>query len=460
MLLCCVGLAAQARADEVYEREPINYVGAPANDPVARLQQRLERGEAKLQHNEANGYLSSLLEHLKIPASSQTLVFSKTSFQRDRITPGNPRALYFDDDTYVGWVPGGDVLELASTDPELGTVFYTLDQRKPGAQPAPGGAKQQSPPLVRQNASCLQCHGSSMTRDVPGLLLRSVYPDAAGQPVLSAGTFLTTQESPFAERWGGWYVTGSHGRQRHMGNVFVRTTDAQAGVGTDGRSFAGFHDVIDPEAGFNVTDLSGRFDTSAYPRPGSDVVALMVLAHQAQMHNLLTRANYQTRLALRDEAAMNESLGQPSKEHSQTTLNRIRDAGEPLVRYMLFCDEAPLGKVEGAGEFDKDFEARGPRDQQGRSLRDLDLKRRLFKYPCSYLIYSEQFDALPGPVKDYLYRRLWDVLNGRDDGGGDGGDFSHLSGAAGRGIIEILLETKKGLPDYWGAPKQGPGDSE
>ena len=184
-LLCCALVATPARADEIYEREPINYFGAPARDPVARLQQRLERGEAKLERNEANGYLSSLLEQLKIPASSQTLVFTTTSFQRDRITPATPRALYFDDDTYVGWVPGGDVLELASTDPELGTVFYTRDQRKPEARIEAGGPKEQSPQLVRQNASCLQCHGSSMTRDVPGLLLRSVYSDASGQPVLS-----------------------------------------------------------------------------------------------------------------------------------------------------------------------------------------------------------------------------------------------------------------------------------
>ena len=462
-LICCAFLATPARADEIYEREPINYFGAAARDPVARLQQALERGEAKLERNEANGYLSSLLEQLKIPASSQTLVFTKTSFQRDRITPANPRALYFDDDTYVGWVPGGDVLELASTDPELGTVFYTLDQRKPEARIEAGGPKEQSPQLVRQNASCLQCHGSSMTRDVPGLLLRSVYSDASGQPVLSAGTFLTTQESPFAQRWGGWYVTGSHGRQRHMGNVFVGGAGASGvansglagsgGGGSDGRASSDSPDLIDADAGANVTDLSGKFDVSAYPRPGSDVVALMVLAHQAQMHNLLTRANYQTRLALRDEAAMNESLGRSGGGHSQTTLSRVKDAGEPLVRYMLFCDEAPLGKVEGSGEFDRDFEARGPRDRQGRSLRELDLKRRMFKYPLSYLIYSEQFDALPGPVKDYVYRRLWDVLNGRGDGGGDGADFSHLSGATGAAIIEILRDTKKGLPAYWGSPK-------
>jgi hypothetical protein len=225
-----------------------------------------------------------------------------------------------------------------------------------------------------------------------------------------------------------------------MGNVVVRENSAGGAATPDA--------LIDVESGANLKSLSGKFDTSAYLGGGeSDVVALMVFAHQAQMHNLLTRANYQTRFALRDEAAMNESLGRTAEPRSAATLSRIKDAGEPLVRYMLFCDEAPLGKLEGAGQFDEDFESRGPRDRQGRSLRELDLNRRLYRYPCSYLIYSAQFDALPAPVRDYVYRRLWDVLNGSDSSG----DFSHLTSATRRAVLEILLDTKKGLPDYWKA---------
>ena len=447
LVTCCV-LATAARADEPYEHAPINYLSATAKDPVARLQTRLDRGELKLEYDAKTGYLASVLRQLNIPKSSQTLVFSKTSFQRDRISPTHPRALYFDDDTYVGWVGGGDVLEVASTDPDLGTVFYTLEQHHDAAA---GNTPAAAPRFVRQTYSCLQCHGSTMTRDVPGLLIRSVYPDSDGQPVLSAGTFLTTQQSPFAERWGGWYVTGSHGRQRHMGNVVVK--EGKAGTSSSGASAEA---LLDVEAGANLADLSGKFDTSAYLAGTSDVVALMVFTHQAQTHNLITRANYQTRVALRDEEAMNESLGRPggaagaAAAHSESTLNRVKDAGEPLVRHMLFCDEAPLGKIEGAGEFDREFESRGPRDSRGRSLRELDLKRRLFRYPCSYLIYSAQFDALPGPVKDYVYRRLWDVLSGADPGS----DFSHLTESTRRAIVEILLETKPGLPAYWKKPAE------
>jgi hypothetical protein len=419
-------LSPVARAQATYEHEPINYLSAPVSDPVAQLQKRVDAGTAKLEFDKANGYLASLLKELKVPVSSQGLVFSKTSFQRDRISPSNPRALYFNDDTYVGYVPGGDVIELASTDPNLGTVFYTLDQRKRDCA---------APTFVRQTYNCLQCHASGQTRDVPGLMIRSIYPDSSGQPLLSAGTFVTTQQSPLSERWGGWYVTGQHGRQRHMGNVTVIAAAVDASPAK----------LLDTEAGANLADLSGKFDTSAYLTGGSDVAALMVFAHQAQMHNLLTRANYQTRLALRDEAAMNQSLGRPADQHSETTLARIKDAGDPLVRYMLFCDEAALGKLEGCDQFQNQFEAAGPRDAKGRSLRELDLKRRVFKYPCSYLIYSAQFDALPDAVKDYVYRRLWEVLSGADTSG----DFSHLNATTRRAIVEILRDTKKGLPDCW-----------
>jgi hypothetical protein len=424
-LVLLASLAPAALAQGVYEQDPINYSTAPSHDPVARLAAKIERGEVRLEPDPVSGYLPSLLKHLDVPVSSQTLVFSKTSFQRDRISPATPRALYFDDATYVGYVRGGDVLELASVDGQLGTVFYTLAQPK-------GGAAARPPRLVRQTHNCLQCHGSTMTRDVPGLLLRSVYPDRAGQPLLTAGTFLTSQESPLEKRWGGWYVTGTHGRQRHMGNWCVA-------------------DENDPDkeleagAGSNVTTLADRFDTSTYLSAYSDIVALMVMEHQAEVHNLITRAGYQTRLALRDEAAMNAVLGRGSGERSPGTAERIKAACEPLLRSMLFANEHLLtDPVKGTSPFAAEFEARGPRDRLGRSLREFDLERRLFKYPLSYLVYSEQFDALPQEAKDYLYRRLWDVLGGREDAG-----FDHLKRSTRRKIVEILRDTRPGLPAYW-----------
>ena len=197
----------------MYETAPINYSAAAPHDPVADLQQTLDKAPSTLTTASKTGYLESLLKQLNIPKSSQTLVFSKTSFQHNLISPRNPRALYFNDESYVGFVPGGEVIEIASTDPALGTIFYTLDQH--------------SSKITRQTESCLQCHGASMTRDIPGLLVRSVFADSDGQPILPAGTFVTTHESPLKERWGGWYVSGSTGSQTHMGNTLFQERGQQ-----------------------------------------------------------------------------------------------------------------------------------------------------------------------------------------------------------------------------------------
>jgi hypothetical protein len=420
-ILVWLTLPSLLRAQAAYEREPIHYNTAPVADPIARFQADLDAGKAKLEFDpKAGGYLASLLKQLDIPVSSQTLVFSKTSLQRDRISPQTPRALYFDDEVYVGWVQHGDLLEIASTDPDLGPVFYTLEQRPTG-----------NPKFVRQTDKCTQCHGTSMTGDVPGLMVRSLHTDPTGMPVLTAGTSLVTQSTPLEDRWGGWYVTGTHGDRRHLGNVTAKHRD------DDG--------PLDVEAGANVTDLSHRFDATPYLANGhSDIVALMVLEHQAEAHNLITRLNYQTRWAIRDSRAINEALGKKSSDADKVELTdsarrRISGAGEKLVRYLLFCDEELLTtRIEGTSTFVTDFPAAGPRDRQGRSLRDFDLRTRIFRYPLSYLIYSPSIDALPAEAKDFVCRRLWEVLSGQDTSPA----FKHLSTAEKQAILEILRDTK------------------
>jgi hypothetical protein len=203
---------------------------------------------------------------------------------------------------------------------------------------------------------------------------------------------------------------------------------------------------LDFAAGTNVADLHGRCEVAPYLSPHSDIVALMVLEHQAHLHNLITRANFHTRLALRDEAAMNRALGRPLDERLDSTLSRVKSVGEPLVKYLLFAEEAPLtDRVEGTSAFAAEFSARGPRDRQGRSLRDFDLEKRMFRYPLSYLIYSEAFDSLPDLARDYVYRRLWHILSGEDKTG----KFGHLTDADRQAVMAILCETKPDLPDYW-----------
>jgi hypothetical protein len=415
-------LAGAAHGADI-EQPPVRYSAAPANNAITRLQLRLDTGRSSLAFEKHFGFLRPLLRELKVPVSSQVLVFSKTSFQRHRIAPHTPRSVYFNDDVYVGFCQNGDVLEISAVDPQLGTVFYTLDQ-EPGDKPH----------FTRQNDNCLICHGSSQNEGFPGHLVRSLYVDGEGLPILSAGSHRIDHTSPLADRWGGWYVTGTSGKQTHMGNLIVRDKRASG--------------TIDNPAGVNVTDLGERIDRSRYLTPQSDIVALMVMEHQTGGQNLITRASFLTRFALRDEVEINKALGRPADRRSESALSRIRNAGEPLVRYLLFSGEAHLtDPIQGTSDFAAEFARRGPRDDRGRSLREFDLRQRLFAYPCSYLIYSAGFDELPGPVKDYVYRRLWEVLGGQDTSA----EFAHLSACDRRNVLEILRATKADLPAYWKA---------
>jgi hypothetical protein len=409
-----------------FSEEPIDYRSENLSDPVAILQRRLNRGEARLEYEPKHGYLKSVLEKLAIPIDTQTLVFSKTSFQYKKISPEQPRALYFNDDVYIGQVHEGKVIEVVSFDQVQGAIFYILDEHQ-----------SDHPIFQRAELDCTQCHVAAGTRGVPGVLLRSLFTTRTGTQATPSQSFITGQESPLSERWGGWYVTGTHGSQTHMGNVVVEDKDNP--------------EQIDRAAGANLTDLSKKFDTSSLLSGESDIVAHLVLAHQTQMHNLITLTNYQTRIAL-------YKAGLPADTKADAIPDAARQQyqkpAEQLVRYLLFADEAPLeGQVRGTSGFAEDFAARGPRDPEGRSLRDFDLRTRIFKYPCSYLIYNAAFDSLPAQAKEYVYHRLFEVLTGRDKSP----EFARLNGDTRRAILEILLATKPGLPVEWNKYKRNAG---
>lgn len=408
----------RASAQMEFEHEPINYSTSSPQDAVTALQSQLDKGEVELRFDESQGYLASILEALNIKPSSQVLVHSQTSFQLRRISPRRPRALYFNDESYVGWVQGGDVIEIMTTEPHLGQVFYTLDQEQTDR-----------PRILRDQGQCMICHSSSRTQNVPGGLVRSVFVNAGGQPHYGSGTFNIDHSSPFEKRWGGWYVTGTHGDMRHMGNVISKSR-------LDPEN-------IDREDGANVKDLSDRLDTEPYLTPHSDIVALMVLEHQTQMQNFITAASFENRRAVHHDGVMNSALDRPKSYRSESTQRRIKSAGDKLVRYMLFADEFRLtSPVEGSSPFTEDFQSQGPRDSQGRSLRDFDLKTRMFKYPCSYLIYSPAFDALPSEVKRYVISMLHEILTGKNQNK----EFAYLSADDRKAILEILTETK---PELW-----------
>lgn len=418
--LTTVGLVTMAHAQIAVRNQgyvpfsdaPINYRSNNLTDPVTRLQRALEAGKAHLVYEPKHGYLESVLDLLEVPVDSQTLVFSKTSFQYPKISPEHPRALYFNDDVYVGSVHDGKAIEIVSFDAMQGAIFYLLDERQVD-----------KPAFQRAELDCTQCHIAAGTRGIPGVLLRSVYPGSTGTLVPGTKAFITDQESPWSERWGGWYVTGKWDSAAHMGNSAANDAGSPNGPAT----------ALQP--------LRHRFDPSAYLVPDSDVVAHLVLAHQTQMHNLITLTNYKTRLAL---------YASPNLPLPDTARRQFEKPAEQLLRYLLFINETPLpdthGDALGAGSaFAKEFSARGPRDTRGRSLRDLDLRSRIFRYPCSYLIYSGSFDALPEPAKGYVYHRLFEVLSGTDQSP----DFGRLTAADRQAILEILLETKHGLPQEW-----------
>jgi hypothetical protein len=396
--------------DTIYvplDHPAIQYAQAP-DDPIARLEKRLE-SKAKLDFSDNRwGYLPSVLKQLDINTDSQVLVFSKTSIQTSHISPRAPRAIYFNDEVAVGYVQGGDVLELSALDPKLGIILYTLDVEK--------SAK---PEFTRRD-DCLRCHQGPITLGVPGIFVSSVHP-RTDERESHGSAFVTDHRIPFAERWGGWYVTGTHGAPTHFGNNVGLIDPIHPGP------------PAGPESQ-NLTSLSELFDTSRYLAPTSDIVALMTLEHQTRMTNLLTRIGWDTRIAVH-AGKMDDA--------KKTELNAEI---EELIEYMLFTDEAPLkAPVAGVSSFSKTFPQRGPRDEQGRSLRDFDLKTRLFRYPLSYMIYTAAFDSLPELARERIYRRLYEVLTGKDQGK----PYAGLSGDDRSAVLEIVRQTKPGLPAYW-----------
>lgn len=403
------------------DHEAILYSKTPADDPIARLGRRIARGEVKLEfENNGMGHLRSLLKHLGINLDSQVFVFSKTSFQAPRISPRLPRSIYFNDEVSVGWVRGGEVVEIAALDPKQGVIFYTLD------------IDDIPKPRFDRRDSCLQCHQSGGTLGIPGIVVRSVYPEPSGMPIFQAGTYITDHRSLMKERWGGWYVSGKHGSQFHMGNAVIRDKDKP--------------DQLEKEGTQNLTNLAAKFDTGAYLAPHSDIVALLALEHQTHMTNLIVRVGWEARMALHYQTGINKAFNQPEGTMSESTRRRIDSAVEEMLAYMLYVEEPVIEEpIEGASTFTKTFQARGPRDHKGRSLRDFDLKRRVFRYPLSYMIYTEAFDSMPAVARERLYQRLYDVLSGKDANK----KFAPLTAADRKAILEILRDTKPNLPDYF-----------
>lgn len=381
--------AIPSRADDV-----------TASNIVEHYQKLLDQGAAKLGYAEGkHGYLPDLLRAFRIPRESQLLVFSASSLQFDKINQRTPRALYYQDDISIGAVQGGNLIEIVVTDKNSGVAFYTLD-----------AAKSDKPRFARRTTECVTCHGFA-SGWAPGLMVAS-YSTGPGGKLLNLDPYnlfhLTDDRTPFEDRYGGWYVTGQTGAMRHRGNVTIAPEDP----------------VTIPPGGTNIIDLGDSIAKSDYLEPGSDVVSLLTLEHQAGFVNLVMRINAQYR-------SLDPKVPMPRR----ATRADIDASIDELVSYMTFVKEVPLpSPVAGTTGFAKIFAKQGAKDSKGRSLRQFDLRTRLFRYPLSYMIHSQAFDILNPAARDRVWRRLYDSLSGRP---------------AGAAAINIVAATGTGLPDYW-----------
>lgn len=421
------GGVAHGQGQPDYEQAPVSYSATAPRDAMARLQARIASGELAFAGTDQR-VLQTLLEELGVPVESQILVFSRTSLQRGRIRPERPRALYFSESAYVGWVPGG-LIEVVTIDPQLGPVFYSFE-----IPSAKSGA-----PKIERDADCLRCHGGTFVREIPGVFARSVFPDATGEPLLRHGSLVVEDDTPFEQRWGGWYVTGYHGAEDHRGN-------AHGSERSDQLVFE--HERARPE------ELSKYFDTSSYLRARSDVVALLVFEHQLTVQNSLTRAGMTCRKMIAYQHGLQKAFKEPiTDEPAYDSVKSVfNSAVQDVVDRLLFRNAAPLPEgVTGHEEFRKSFTQGAPRSSAGHALRDFQLRDRIFANRCSFLIYSESFRALPEILKTRVLDRLQTALRNRDPKD----RYAYLGADEKERIYGILIETHPDVKARWNADRSG-----
>ena len=397
-------LHAQPLSYELAE-PPHNYWQRTPTDRFAKLKADLASGRVMFDATSEKAYLLSLLRELGISPGTQMLVFSTTSLQLSLISPRNPRAIYFNEDVYIGFIPGGKI-EVVSVDPDLGGVFYLFDI------PRDGGATR-----IERATRCMNCHAGEETGRVPGLLIKSVVPGPLGGSLESFRQELMGHAVPLAERFGGWHVTGAGNFTNHWGNLIGRSS---------------------PQGLIKIPIEPGRqFSYARYPAVTSDLLAHMLHEHQAGFVNRAVEVAYRTRTYL------DADKGRLSAAHGMDLDQQAR----ALTRYLLFADEVllPTGGVVGDADLKADFSKSRRITRAGVSLKDFDLRTRLFKHRCSYMIYSAAFQGLPPEMKQRVWRRLAEAL----DTAKPDAEYAYLPAAEKQVIRQILRETLSDLPKGW-----------
>ena len=401
-IISLIGTACAAEWEPDLDSEPHRYFQRTAVDRFSRRIPELAAGRLPLDRSSERAFLKSLLRALDIPESSQLLVFSNTSLQLSLINPNNPRALYFSDDLYLGYVPGGKI-EVATIDAELGAVFYIFDI-----------PRSDSRVVVERARRCMNCHANEDTLKVPGLSVKSVAPGPGGGSLDTFHPGQSGHTQPLAERFGGWYVTGTGGFDGHWGNRM-------------GRLYQG-------ELSATPLEPGTRFSFERYPVATSDLLAHLLHEHQVGGVNRLIRAQYRFReLHHRNGGSVPQALP-PDLE------TELAD----LLGYLLFAQEAPIpaSGIPGNPAFREGF-ARNRKVVDGHSLKDLDLQTRLLRFRCSYLIHTPFFEGLDADLRRRILRDLDHALSPEKRNAAS----RHLSDSEAAVIRTILRATVPGFPN-------------
>lgn len=388
-----------------FKAAPHSYLDAQPKDRFAELQEKVQQGEVKLDTSNDKAFLSSLLEALNIPITSQIMVFSASSLQSEIINPRNPRSLYFNEDTYLGWVPGG-LVEIIAADPEMGPMFYVYDRLQPGG-PVPG---------VQRSTKCMNCHAGNATRRLPGLIAESLLVSQAGSSLETYRRDVQGHQIPLEDRFGGWHLTGDHHLSSHKANVMGLAQNRK------------IEKTPVPPGQFS--------DLGLHLLPTSDILPHLIHEHQIGFENRLVYAIYTLRQLKHENRGL---LGAAAKAE-------IEERAQEMARYIMFADEAkfPSRGITGDPAYAQDFLRDRKLTEAGLSLKDFDMRTRMFKHRCSYMLYTDTWKQAPKELKERIYYHMALYLRDQPDA-----HHAHLAPAERMAVRGILKETMNDLPAWW-----------
>ena len=367
-----------------FEDKIHSYHEKKPDDPFAQLKNELESKKIDLNFQNEKDYLNWLLNELYISKHSQLLVYSTTSLQLSRISPYNPRAIYFSDDLYLGYVPGGQI-EVIGIDPQLGAIPYIFDL------PQKNEIKH---PKIYRSTRCMKCHASQEFGGSPSLLLSSVIPAHGGGTIDSFRKNSFGHEIQFKDRFGGWHITGH--------NPFPISWANQIGV------------MSNNKVGRIPNPPGKYFKWEKYPTKSSSIISHLLLEHQVGFTNRCIDIIYRYRELI--SKTSNLEIDQKRKKF-------ISQGTGKLLNYLLFKNEVPLEnfRITSNDAFLNDFQTSSNNSSK---LRRLNLKSRLFDYRCSYMIFSNSFSGLPLEFKIELFNQLFKIMAPKQKSVPD--EFSYL----------------------------------